>query len=93
MRGTQSRIHLALATEIAPNQFQFTVPKEFHQVWTIGLVRTAPLKLAFLNMPPLMIDKYKVRKGGYFQIIMSKTPTGFITGADAWPKITNFNSL
>lgn len=93
MRGMQSQVHVCLATEIAPSQYSFTVPKEFDQLWTIGLVRPSPMEVVFLNMSPEMINKYKVRKGGYFQITMSGCHLGYATGHDTWPQITSFHSL
>lgn len=93
LRGIQSQIHVALADEKAPGQYLFTVPKQFDQVWVIGIIRTGPLKMVFLNMTPALIDKYKVRKGGYYTVAVSKSQLGFISAQDTWPKITSFHSL
>lgn len=41
----------------------------------------------------LPIDRHKVRKGGYFEITVSKRDSEYFTGQDNWPRLHNFNSF
>ena len=41
-------------------------------------------------MPFELIDKHKVRKGGYFEVTASKRDSLYFTGADEWPRIQSF---
>ena len=73
-------------------QFKFIVPREFDQCTVIGLIHIYPLRVHCIRMNYDLIDRHKVRKGGYFEIIVSKRDSEYFTGQDNWPRIQNFNS-
>lgn len=91
LRGQQMAFHVSLATEMSPSQYKFVVPREFSECFTVGMVHSSALQLHFVRLSPDLIDRHKVRRGGYFEIVASRRDGEYHTGADIWPRIRNLN--
>ena len=89
-RGVQLAIHISLSKKQADNQWKFIIPKEYEQCRVIGVVHARPNRIHMLNMNHDMIDKYKVRKGGFFEIMTSYRDGSYWSGADQWTRIESF---
>lgn len=92
-RGQQVPFHVSLANEIAEGTFTLTIPKEFDQCTVIGAVHARSMRLHCLKLTVPRIDKHKIRKGGYFEIIMTRRGSEYFTGDDQWQRIHNFNEF
>ncbi len=66
------------------------MPKEYEQCKTIGVVHAAPHKLHLINITQELIEKHRVRQGGYYEITMNKIGPDYMTGQDTWPRILSF---
>jgi len=93
LRGKQTAFHIALAKKISDGQFKFVVPRDYDRCTVVGIVHTQPMVCTALLLPFDLIDKHKVRRGGYFEVTMSRNGERYITGGDAWPRINNMNDL
>lgn len=93
LRGQQLAFHISLAQQVSEGQFKFIIPREFDQCTVIGLVHVFPLRVHCIRMNYDLIDRHKVRKGGYFEITVSKRDSEYFTGQDNWPRLHNFNSF
>lgn len=93
LRGQQRSFHVSLASQLSEGQFKFILPKEFDQCSVIGVVHAFPTRVHELRMPFELIDKHKIRRGGYFEISVSKRQSEYFTGSDVWPRIQNFSQF
>lgn len=89
-RGVQLSIHVSLAKEGPPNQFQFTIPKEYERCKTIGVVHARANRLHLLNMDHDMLAKYAVRRGGFLEVMVDYREGEYWSGADKWKRIESF---
>lgn len=89
-RGVQLSIHVSLGKEGPPNQFTFTIPKEYQLCKVVGVVHEPKNHIHLLNMNHDMLDKYAIRKGGYLQVIMSHVAGEYLSGGERWPSIESF---
>lgn len=92
-RGQQVPFHVALATEIAASTFKIVIPKQYDQCVTIGAVHANSMRVHFLRLPIPLIDTHKKRRGGYFELILNRQDSKYLTGADVWPRITDFRDF
>ncbi len=89
-RGVQLAIHVSLAKVVAAGQLKFVIPKEYEYCRVIGVVHARPNRVHLLNMTHDMIDKYKTRKGGFFEIIVTYKDGVYSSCQDQWVKIESF---
>lgn len=92
-RGQQVPFHVGLATEIAAGTYKLTIPKQYDQCITVGAVHASSMRVHFLRLPVPRIDTHKIRRGGYFEIIMNKQGDQYVTGGDVWPRIRDFSEF
>lgn len=93
LHGKQVAFHVALGQKISDGQYKFVIPREYDRCTVVGVIHARPMMCYAITMPFALIDKHKVRKGGYFEITVSKTGDNYVTGADAWPKINSMMDL
>lgn len=86
-RGVQLAIHAALGKEGPPNQYTFTIPKEYELCKVIGVVHARSNRVHLLSMDHENIAKYGQRKGGFLTIVASYHDGAYWSGADKWKKI------
>lgn len=89
-RGVQLAIHISLAKVMAANQLKFVVPKEYEHCRVIGIVHARANRVHLLNMTHDMIDRYKTRKGGFYEIVVNYREGHYYSGEDRWVKIESF---
>lgn len=94
-RGQQVPFNVALADEMAAGIYKLTVPKQYDQCVPIGAFPVGPMAVDFVKLSLPLLSKHAKRKGGYFELIITKSPTGdgYATGADVWPLIVDFTEL
>ena len=76
IKGAQYAVRAALAVEAGEGRYQFTVPNEFEMVMVIGIIRRPDLKCDFVELQSDLVDKHKVRKGGYYEIEVERRGDG-----------------
>lgn len=89
-RGVQLAIHITLAKIKSPNQLVFVIPKEYENCRVIGVIHARANRVHLLNMTHDMIEKYKQRKGGYFEVHVTYRDGAYYSGEDKWVKIESF---
>lgn len=89
IRGSQFAIHVALGQRMSENVYRFSVPREYDQCTVVGAIQAFPMRMHFIAMSNDMIDRHKVRKGGYFEITVNHTGSTYTTGSDTWHRITS----
>ncbi len=89
IRGSQFAIHVSLGQRMSENVYKFSVPREYDQCSVVGAIQAFPMRVHFINMSNEMIDKHKVRKGGYFEITVNRAGSTYTTGADTWARINS----
>jgi transcriptional regulator with XRE-family HTH domain len=90
VRGASHALHVSLATKFSIGQFNFVVPKEFEDCRVIGAVHASTTRVHFIDMTTDLINKAKVRKGGFFLIGMNWHDNSYWSGPEKWPRIENF---
>ena len=90
VRGAQLAMHISLAQEVSDNVFRFDVPREYQDCTVVGIVQHSPVRCDFIQLTQTLIDKHRIRKGGYYSIAMSKLDGEYVTGQDRWPRIKSF---
>lgn len=89
-RGVQLAIHVSLGKQGPPNQFRFTIPKEYEQCKIVGVVHARANRLHLINMDYEMLQKYAERKGGFLEVGLSYKDNGYWSGSDKWTRIESF---
>lgn len=90
VRGTSYSVHVSLATTFAEGMFNFVVPKEYQECRVIGVVHARSTRVHLIDMTTDMIDRFKVRKGGYFLIGVNYHDASYWSGSVKWNRIDNF---
>jgi hypothetical protein len=93
IRGQQMAFHISLAQQISEGQYKFIIPREFDQCTIIGLIHVFPLRVHAIRMNFDLIERHKVRRGGYFEVTVSKRDSEYFTGSDSWPRMHNLNNF
>lgn len=63
---------------------------KYEMVMVIGLIPLPDLKCDFIELTAGLIDRHKVRKGGYFEVEVTRKGEDYVTGKDVWPRIRTF---
>lgn len=87
IRGVQMAIHVSLAKKMAASQLRFVIPKEYVDCRVVGAIHVRSNRLHMINMHHDLIDKYKVRRGGFYEIAVEARAGGYWSGEDQWPRI------
>ena len=90
IRGAQLAIHVALAQEASDGVYRFDIPKEYQDCTVIGLVQSSPVRVNLLQLTQGFIDKHRIRKGGFYTVMVNKIGPDYMTGQDKWPRINGF---
>ncbi len=93
IRGQQMAFHISLAQQISEGQYKFVIPREFDQCTIVGLIHVFPLRVHAIRMNFDLIERHKVRRGGYFEVTVSKRDSEYFTGSDSWPRMHNLNNF
>lgn len=91
IRGAQLAVHVTLAQEMSAGVLKFSIPKEYADCTLIGAVQTGPMRCVFLQLTQALVEKHKVRRGGYYEVIVNKAGSDYTSGPDRWPRVTNFH--
>lgn len=89
-KGVQLSIHVSLAKMGPPDQFTFTIPKEYHICKVVGVVHLRPNRIHLLNMDHDMLNKYAVRKGGFLEVNVNFADGDYYSGPEKWTRIESF---
>lgn len=90
IKGAQYSVHVALAKHVSNGTYKFTIPKEYEDCKVIGVVHVAPHRLHLINITHDLIDRFKNRKGGYFEIVVHKIGSEYYVGDTKFPRILSF---
>lgn len=93
IRGAQFSIHVSMGQKISENVYKFVIPKEYSDVTVQGAIHVSPMRCNFIMMPQSLIEKHKVRRGGYFEIVINSIGSDYVTGEDHWPRIKDFKAM
>lgn len=93
IRGTQNPFHISLAQNMSEGVLKFVLPKEYDQTHVIGAIHAYPLRMHWIRMHRDLTDKHKVRRGGYFEIIVNRRGSEYFTGDDQWPRINTLSDF
>jgi transcriptional regulator with XRE-family HTH domain len=89
-KGVQLAIHVSLGKQGPPNQYRFTIPKEYESCKVVGVVHARANRVHLLSMDHEMIEKYAERKGGYMEVGLTYHDNAYWSGQDKWTKIESF---
>lgn len=89
-RGVQLAIHVSLAKQLSPGQYCFVLPKEYERCRILGAIHVRPNRVHFLNMDHETLEKYRIRKGGFYEVVVTYHDGGYWSGSDKWKKIESF---
>jgi hypothetical protein len=87
--GRQYAIHAALG-ERKGNEIRFVVPNQYESCTVLGVVQAGPLHCEFLHLTAELIDKHKVRRGGYVEVAATRQGADYVTKRDKWPRLRTF---
>lgn len=90
VRGASFSIHVSLANRFSEGQFSFVVPKEYKDCRVIGVIHARSTRIHLIDLTHDLIDKHKVRKGGYFLVSLSWHDNAYWSGPDKWHRVDNF---
>lgn len=93
IRGIQLAFHVSLAKHVSDGQYKFIIPKEYPECAVVGAVHVNPMRVQFLTLGFAAIDRHKNRKGGYYELVVSKRDSKYYTGRDELPVIKDFHSF
>ena len=89
IRGSQFSVHVSLGHEISRDVFKFQIPKEYAQCSVVGAMHKSSMRVPFINMKPLMLDKHRIKRGQSFEVTIHKVGDQYMTGSDTWALIEN----
>lgn len=90
-KGRHVPFHVCLAEELAEGTFRLALPKEYDQCIVVGAIPTSSMGVRYLQLPADKVQKHSVRRGGYFELIISRQGTRYVTSNDEWPVVDDFN--
>lgn len=93
LRGVQVPLHISLAKEASAGHYRFIVPKQFDQCRVIGLVHIHPMQVHAISLPFELLERHKIRKGGYFEVAINRKDGEYFTGADTWPRVHSLTDI
>jgi len=91
IEGQQYAVHVSMAEPMADAQFKFYIPPEVEKIRTIGVVVISPVYVHLVNLKPSIVDKHKIRRGGYYEVEIRREGDMYFSGDDQWPRIMTFN--
>lgn len=91
IRGANLAFHVSLANELSEGSYRFDVPKEYQDCTVVGVIQTSPLRCVFIQLTQALLDKHRIRKGGFYSVVVNKIDSEFFTGKDRWPRVQSFN--
>lgn len=90
IRGVQYAMDVALGQEVSEGMYKFVVPRQYDQCMSVGVVLAAKDQVHMINLKQDLIDKHKVRQGGYFELTINQVGDEYRTGSDVWPRVRSF---
>ena len=94
LHGVQMAMHVTLARNTQPGVYDLTLPREYREVRTIGVIPLGNNRYDFIKLDGLDTPKYLQRKGGGYVLSISKGPEGTYTRGDmVWKRIKHFGEL
>jgi len=89
IRGSQFSIHVALGLKLSENVYKFSVPREFDQCSVVGAIHAYPMRMHWISLSHDLIDRHKVRRGGFYELTIQRNSGDYTTGSDTWPRINS----
>lgn len=91
VRGTVHPMRITLAREVAPNNYEIAIAKEYAELHTVAVLPLGGGKFTYLDMPVDLIERTKTMKGSGFSVLIEKvSTTRYVTGDTQWPRIVSF---
>lgn len=90
IKGAQYAISVSLAKHVNNGTYKFTIPKEYDQCKVIGAVHAYAHRVHLLNLTHELIEQYKTRKGGYFELTLHRIGSDYFIGDTKFPRILSF---
>lgn len=90
IKGAQYAVNVALAKHISNGTYRFTLPKEYEQCKVIGAVHVYAHRVHLLNLTHEIIEQYKARKGGYFELLVHRVGSDYFISDTKVPRILSF---
>lgn len=90
-KGEHVPFHICLAEELAAGTFRLTLPKEYPQCIVVGAVPTGSMRVDYVPLPTQQVQEHSVRRGGYFELIVSQQGHRYVSGRQEWIVVEDFN--
>ena len=93
IRGGVHPVHVSLAREVKTGEFEISLPKEFAEVWCIGVIPAGADRYHYIELSSELIERHKSRKSGMFVVTLTN-PEGqrYVSGDDTWAKLKSFST-
>lgn len=94
LQGAQTAVHVSVGREMANGVYQFTVPHQYHEVKTIGVVYQGGARISLLDLSRQLIDAHRKPKSGAFTVTVKRhTNGGYFTDRDEWPRLRDIGEI
>lgn len=90
IKGSQYAVNVSLAKHITNGTYRFTIPKEYDQCKVAGVIHVLPLRIHCVSLTHEIIDEFKVRKGGYFELTVNRVGSEYFIGDTKVPRVVSF---
>lgn len=90
IRGSQFAVHVAYGVPVSTGVYKFQIPKEYGHCVVMGAIHKSQMRVPFINMTKLLIDKHRIKRGSYFEVTVNRVNEHYMTGSDTWPLVNNF---
>lgn len=94
VRGTVYPIHVVLAREVSPGQYDVALPRHHDSARCIAVVPAGASKYHFLDLAAPLVKEHHKKKGSVLNIAISRVDSKrYQTGSAQWPRIQSFGDL
>lgn len=91
LEGQQFPFYVSMAKQLDDNTLRFYLPADVEACRAIGVVTVSPVSVHMINMKPHLVEKYKQRRGGYYEVDIYRDGDMYFSEGEQWPRILSFN--
>jgi transcriptional regulator with XRE-family HTH domain len=95
--GLKVDFHVSVGRKIEndehPNQYEFTLPREYKSVHVLGLVYLTGGEVEWINMDQGLIEAHKQPNDGDVRIVMERNNGKFTSGNDKWDRFKTIGEI